>query len=310
MPSFRRSFSLGDIQPMKRRAFLQTTGLAAAAAAVDRIPRIAKAEALSVKAIPDRSEVPLSDTWDLSSLFPNDKAWETAFEAWRNSIDGYAAVSRQAGRQRRDTGRVHPLRPRHRSGGRSAGHLRHAQDGRRPVNSVYQRMHGPVHPGRQPGRASYPATSGPRFWPFPTAKIDEFLKAPGLAPYKLLLSRILRFKPHTLGEKEERLLAMQTEMAGAASQHLPPAERRRHEVRRRQGRKGPGVELTHGTFISLLYSPDREGPRDGVSSVLPAVHGTRAHAGRVARRVGRSRRLLRQSAELPLVARRLAVSRS
>ena len=39
--------------------------------------------------------------------------------------------------------------------------------------------------------------------------MDEFLESPSLAPYKLLLTRILRFKPHTLSDKEERLLAMQ-----------------------------------------------------------------------------------------------------
>ena len=45
-----------------------------------------------------------------------------------------------------------------------------------------------------------------------------FLRAGVLAPYKILLQRVLRFKPHTLGRKEEHLLAMQTEMAQAARQ--------------------------------------------------------------------------------------------
>ena len=39
-----------------------------------------------------------------------------------------------------------------------------------------------------------------------------------MAPYRLLLERLLRYKPHTLGKKEEKLLAMQTEMAQAAGQ--------------------------------------------------------------------------------------------
>ena len=44
------------------------------------------------------------------------------------------------------------------------------------------------------------------------------LDSPLLAPYKLMLQRVLRFKPHTLGKKEENLLAMQIEMAQAANQ--------------------------------------------------------------------------------------------
>ena len=76
----------------------------------------------------------------------------------------------------------------------------------------------------------------PEILAIPAAKMDEFLQSPALAPYKLLLTRIVRFKPHTLGEKEEKLLAMQTEMAEAAGQNLPPTQRHRHEVRHRQER--------------------------------------------------------------------------
>ena len=47
--------------------------------------------------------------------------------------------------------------------------------------------------------------------------MDGFLDDPALAPHRLRLTCILRYRPHTLGEKEEKLLAMQTEMAQAAS---------------------------------------------------------------------------------------------
>ena len=48
--------------------------------------------------------------------------------------------------------------------------------------------------------------------------MDKFLAAKPLAEFRLVLERLLRFKPHTLGKKEEKLLAMQTEMAEAAGQ--------------------------------------------------------------------------------------------
>ena len=50
----------------------------------------------------------------------------------------------------------------------------------------------------------------PEILAIPSEKMDEYLASPALAPYKLLLTRILRFKPHTLSDKEERLLAMQS----------------------------------------------------------------------------------------------------
>ena len=45
----------------------------------------------SVKQLPPRSKVKTADTWDLSSLFPSDDAWEKAFAAWEKRIAGYAA---------------------------------------------------------------------------------------------------------------------------------------------------------------------------------------------------------------------------
>ena len=44
-----------------------------------------------IKQLPPRSKVKSSDTWDLSSLFASDEAWETAFNAWEGRIGEYAA---------------------------------------------------------------------------------------------------------------------------------------------------------------------------------------------------------------------------
>ena len=42
------------------------------------------------KKLPTRSQVKADDTWDLSSLYPNDEAWETAFGKWEKQIAKYA----------------------------------------------------------------------------------------------------------------------------------------------------------------------------------------------------------------------------
>ena len=52
-----------------------------------------------IKQLPRRSQVKPADTWDLSSLFPDDAAWETAFATWEKQIAGYDEVPRHAGRR-------------------------------------------------------------------------------------------------------------------------------------------------------------------------------------------------------------------
>ena len=51
--------------------------------------------------------------------------------------------------------------------------------------------------------------------------LRRFLAHPSLAPYRILLARIRRPRPHTLGRAGEELLAMQSEMAGAADRLFP-----------------------------------------------------------------------------------------
>ena len=77
---------------MDRRGFIQTTGLGAVAALVSRpaAPPATKSNDSPVKKLPSRSEVNPADTWDLSSLYPSDDAWEKAFAALQGQIGGYA----------------------------------------------------------------------------------------------------------------------------------------------------------------------------------------------------------------------------
>ncbi len=93
-------------------------------------------------------------------------------------------------------------------------HLKTAED---TADSRYQRMQGRYInvAGRAAEAASY---IRPEILAIPAARMKQFLAADALAPYRLLLERLLRYKPHTLGKKEEKLLAMQTEMAQAAGQ--------------------------------------------------------------------------------------------
>ena len=39
---------------------------------------------------PKRNEIPVDDTWDLSSLYPDDAAWLAALSGLEQCIDGFA----------------------------------------------------------------------------------------------------------------------------------------------------------------------------------------------------------------------------
>jgi len=90
-----------------------------------------------------------------------------------------------------------------------------------------------------------------------TAKLNKFIAAKPLAPYRLSLERLMRYKPHTLSDAEENLLAMQSEMAQTARtafRQLLDADMKFGVVEDDQGQQ---IELSHATFQQLLISPKR-----------------------------------------------------
>jgi oligoendopeptidase F len=245
---------------MDRRVFIQTTSLGTVAALAGRSGASALAAAEqqpSTKQLLNRADVKTADTWDLSSLFPSDQAWEKAFTAWQKQIDGYTAF---AGKLADSPGKLAACLQFdldvNRAGDRLGSYamLKTSED---QANSVYQRMQGRfIQAVSRTAQAS--SFIRPEILAIDSEKMEQFLGAAELAPYKLLLTRILRFKPHTLSEKEEKLLAMQTEMAGAAGKIFRQLNDTDIKFGTVKNEKGQPIELSHGTFSSLLYSPDRE----------------------------------------------------
>lgn len=208
------------------------------------------------KTSPPRSRVKTSDQWDLTSLFPDDASWEKAFKSWEKKIDGYGRFAGTLGKGPKAIAGCFKFdlafdRAAERLG--TYAFLKSAED---TANSTYQRML-----GRYRAAASLSAQASsyirPELMAIPQAKMKRFLAARELAPYRLLLERMVRYRPHTLGQAEEKLLAMQSEMASAAGQvfrQLNNADLKFGLVRNERGEQ---VELTHSSFSALLHSASR-----------------------------------------------------
>jgi len=213
------------------------------------------------KTLPTRDKVKKQDQWDLSPLFASDSAWEKAFGPWQKRIAGYA---RFRGRLGRDAATLAAClkfdadldREGERLG--NYAYLRAAED---EADSACQRMKGRFqHAATQAAEAS--SFIRPEIMAIPAARMKTMLASPRLAPWRITLERILRYRPHTLGKKEEQLLAMQGQMADASSQifrQLNDADMKWGPVR---DEKGNRLELSHSSYSALLHSPSRAVRRD------------------------------------------------
>lgn len=210
----------------------------------------------TVEALPTRAEVPTADTWDLALLFQSDTDWEKALGEWERMIAGY---DRFRGRLAEGPGVLAECldfdTACDRLGDRvqTYAFLRESED---TAAQAAQAMKGKAlaTAARAAAAASY---IRPEILAIPDQRFDEFLRSPALAAHRLTLERLRRYKPHTLSESEERLLAMQLEMAQAARQafgQLTNADMKFGEIELTPGRKIP---LTHASFLTCLESPDR-----------------------------------------------------
>ena len=212
---------------------------------------------MSTATLPLRNEVKPEDCWDLSSLYPEDQSWEAdykklegqiaTYETFRGRLSDSAEVLAEALRFDSDFDRTAE-----RLG--TYAFLKTTED---QTDSAYQGMKAryqnlAVRAGQA---ASY---MRPEILAISAETMAAFLEDENLKPFRLQLERLVRYRPHTLTDNEERLLAMQGEMASAANnafRQLNDADLRFGEVEDHNGRT---IELSHATFGQLLISPERK----------------------------------------------------
>ncbi|NND96947.1 MAG: oligoendopeptidase F [Pirellulaceae bacterium] len=211
----------------------------------------------STATLPLRNEVAPEDCWDLSSLYENDQAWEKDFVRVEGMIDTYEtfrgrlsespAVLCEALTFDSDFDRV----------AERMGYYAFLKTTEDQSNSDYQAMKARFQ--NLAVRASQASSyMRPELLAISESEMAALIADESLSRFRLQLERLLRYRPHTLTDNEERLLAMQGEMAGAAGnafRQLNDADLRFGELEDHEGRK---IELSHATFSQFLISPDRD----------------------------------------------------
>jgi oligoendopeptidase F len=208
------------------------------------------------KKLPTRRQVKPADTWDLSSLCENDNQWERAFAEWEKQIPRYEKFRGTLGDSPAALARCLEFDSNFDRVGERLGTYAYLKTAEDMADSAYQRMLGRYeHAATLAGEAA--SFIRPEILSLPAATLQEYIAAKSLRNFRLKLERLIRYKPHTLGSGEEKLLAMQHEMAHAADRvfrQLTDADLKFGMCR---NERGESVELSHATFSSFLRSPNR-----------------------------------------------------
>jgi oligoendopeptidase F len=211
----------------------------------------------TTKKVPLRKDVKVSDTWDLAHLFKNDKAWQAALKDFEKQIPRFEKFRGKLGSSAKVLLDCYKFDVEFNKLAERLGSYAFLKASEDVGNSTYQGMvqQYTFVATRASEAASFIA---PEIQAIPKKTIDKYLKDPKLKDFRYALEKLLRYRPYILSEKEERLLAMQGEVAGTAGRvfgQLNDADLKFGTVKDERGRS---VELTQSSFRSLLESPKRD----------------------------------------------------
>lgn len=204
----------------------------------------------------ERKDVKIEDTWDLTLLYKNDEEFEKDFKAMED-------FSKEAAKFKGNLSK-------------SASELKNILDSIMNASIILDKLgsyaflkqtedltnnDSNIKIARFSKLASEFSANlsyfDPELMSIDDEKMNSFLKDEVLKDYLIYLRNILKYKPHTLSEKEERILALQGELASTASNvfdTLNDADLNFGELEY----NGEKTTLTHATFSSFQESQDRE----------------------------------------------------
>jgi len=221
---------------------------------------------------PKRCEVPIGDTWDLSSLFESDASWHEVLSQFEKEIAGLVQFSGHLGESAELLAGCLEFDVKLDRLGERIGTYAFLKTTEDQGNSDYQ---GFVARFQNLATKAGQAASfvRPEILSIPPEKMMAMMAQECLKPYALLLERINRYRKHTLSQPEENLLAMQGEMAQTASKafrQLNDADLKFGEV---VNENGEASELTNASFSSFLISPSRDVRKQAFHQYYQQIQG-------------------------------------
>ena len=205
--------------------------------------------------IPERSEISDKDKWDLSTLYKTDAEWEADLK----KIPDYAEkICELKGKLKTSGKLLEALKLIEEFGkvSEKLGNFAFLQSATDAANAHYQDMQGRYIMCATAAEAQI-SFLDPEIQAIPDSDISEWMSKPEYDDYRIYLKKLLRSKPYILSEKEERLMALQSEAAGCAHKTfgmLTNVDLDFGTIKTPEGEK----PLSQTTFTSFMENPDRD----------------------------------------------------
>lgn len=208
-----------------------------------------------------RSEIALSDRWNVEALYPSMQAWQAEFDQvkgeekqpyWPQIHSLKGSLKEGAEQVKRVFSYLHDLQ-RRLAKLYTYAHLRHDEDIINPLcKEAYVRV-----TARYYDFAQESAWVEPELVNLPKEQLESYLKDPSLVDYHFHLEKIVRMKKHTLSAPEEQLIAAAAKVFQAPHRAFSALNDADFKFGKVADREGKLWELTHGSYSVFIRSTDR-----------------------------------------------------
>ncbi|MDQ0222147.1 oligoendopeptidase F [Streptococcus moroccensis] len=208
--------------------------------------------------VKNRTEIDEKYTWDLSTIFPSDEAWEAELSEIMVALEEasrFEGTLAQSGHALLEVTEAYLALARRIDTLYVYGHMKNDQDTR---EAKYQEFNAK-------GKTAYAKLSQvfafyePELLALSEETFNQFVKEePGLEAYAHYFDRLFQNKPHVLSKAEEGILAAASEVFSAGPETfsiLNNADLKFPTIRDENGKE---VQLSHGNYITFMQSKDRE----------------------------------------------------
>ncbi|MFD1776320.1 oligoendopeptidase F [Paenibacillus rhizophilus] len=212
-----------------------------------------------------RNEVPAENRWKLEDMFASQQEWDKTYDQTKQLIEEASKFQGKLSTASAlkecfelddelslKTERLYVY-----------AHMRQDED---TANPVYQAL------SQKAKKLSVDAGEAlsyvtPEILALPVEKLDEFIADPALSEYTFTLTEMKRQKAHVLSKAEEALLAQVGTLSQAPQNIFGMLNNADLKFPKIKDESGKEVELTHGSYIKFLESPNREVRKNAFTAV-------------------------------------------
>lgn len=211
---------------------------------------------MSKETIPLRKDVPASDKWDLSTIYKSDDEWEADLAAIPSATEKLVSFKGRLGES--ESTFLEALHADEELDMLIENVYHYASllnEADQSDSTAQEKVNRAMMAYTQVGAAT--SFYVPELLSIPDEKINSWIEKKEFDDYRIYVKKILHGKPHVLSEKEERLMALQSESAQTASNTFSLL----NDVDMNFGVvtvDGKELPLTHGTWSNFLENQNRE----------------------------------------------------